>query len=132
LNKKTNKLEGAFFLKKSTVDYIGVVQEIPVCFDAKETRQDKFSLDNVKAHQLSFMKDFEKQGGVSFLLIYFVEHDEVIYVRYSDIEKYIKICKKEKRKYITYDELDKDFSIDVKNKLTFPFLKKLEMDLDRR
>ena len=26
----------AYFEKDSTVDYIGVVQEIPICFDAKE------------------------------------------------------------------------------------------------
>ena len=32
----------AYFEQKSTVDYIGAVQGIPVCFDAKESAQDTF------------------------------------------------------------------------------------------
>ena len=32
----------ARFDKKSTVDYIGVVQEVAVCFDAKECEQNRF------------------------------------------------------------------------------------------
>ena len=32
----------AYFEKQSTVDYIGVVQGIPVCFDAKECASDTF------------------------------------------------------------------------------------------
>ena len=52
----------AYFDKKSTVDYIGVVQEIPVCFDAKECSTNTFPLSNIHKHQFDFMKDFEEQG----------------------------------------------------------------------
>ena len=38
LGEKKGQISLAFFDKQSTVDYIGVVQEIPVCFDAKETQ----------------------------------------------------------------------------------------------
>ena len=34
----------AYFDKVSTVDYIGAVQGIPVCFDAKECKTDTFPL----------------------------------------------------------------------------------------
>ena len=51
----------AYFEQKSTVDYIGAVQGIPVCFDAKESAQDTFSLQNIHEHQVEFMKNFEKQ-----------------------------------------------------------------------
>lgn len=54
----------AYFEKDSTVDYIGVVQEIPVCFDAKECKTDTFSMQNIHEHQYRFMEDFEKQGGM--------------------------------------------------------------------
>ena len=37
----------AYFEKKSTVDYIGTVQGIPVCFDAKECAVSTFPLQNI-------------------------------------------------------------------------------------
>ena len=36
IDKKTRHITLAYFEQKSTVDYIGAVQGIPVCFDAKE------------------------------------------------------------------------------------------------
>ena len=59
----------AYFDKVSTVDYIGAVQGIPVCFDAKECGADTFPLQNIHDHQMDFMGKFERQGGISFLLI---------------------------------------------------------------
>ena len=59
-NKKQITL--AYFDKKSTVDYIGVVQGIPVCFDAKECAVDTFSLQNIHEHQVNFMEEFEKNN----------------------------------------------------------------------
>ena len=61
----------AYFDKVSTVDYIGAVQGIPVCFDAKECSMDTFPLHNIHEHQMNFMRDFEKQDGISFFLIYY-------------------------------------------------------------
>lgn len=60
-----------YFEKRSTVDYVGLCQGIPLCFDAKETSQMSISLANFHEHQLEYMKDFKKQGGVSFFLVYF-------------------------------------------------------------
>ena len=42
LDRNTMHITLAYFEKKSTVDYIGLIQEIPVCFDAKETNKDIF------------------------------------------------------------------------------------------
>ena len=60
-----------FFEKRSTVDYIGLCQGIPLCFDAKETSQLSFPLDNFHDHQIDYMKDYRKQGGISFFIVYF-------------------------------------------------------------
>ena len=73
----------AYFDKISTVDYIGAVQGIPVCFDAKECRADTFPLQNIHDHQMDFMDKFEKQGGISFLLIYYTSRDELYYMSRS-------------------------------------------------
>ena len=63
MDKESRQITLAFFEQKSTVDYIGVVQGIPVCFDAKECAVDTFSLQNIHPHQVEFMHQFEKQEG---------------------------------------------------------------------
>ena len=61
IDKETRHITLAYFEQKSTVDYIGAVQGIPVCFDAKECNTDTFPLANVHPHQVAFMEQFEKQ-----------------------------------------------------------------------
>ena len=71
MDQQTRHITLAYFEQKSTVDYIGAVQGIPVCFDAKECAADTFSLQNIHEHQVRFMERFERQGGVAFFLIYY-------------------------------------------------------------
>ncbi len=71
IDKSTRHITLAYFEQKSTVDYIGVVQGIPVCFDAKECAAETFALENIHPHQVEFMKTFEKQDGIAFSLIYY-------------------------------------------------------------
>lgn len=71
IDKESRHITLAYFEKKSTVDYIGVVQGIPICFDAKECNTDNFPLQNIHAHQVEFMGDFEKQQGIAFLILFF-------------------------------------------------------------
>ena len=72
----------AYFEQKSTVDYIGVVQGIPICFDAKECAGERFALQNIHPHQVEFMKEFEEQEGVAFLIIYFASKDCYYYLTF--------------------------------------------------
>lgn len=58
IEKESRHITLAYFDQKSTVDYIGTVQGIPVCFDAKECAADTFPLQNVHAHQIQFMGEF--------------------------------------------------------------------------
>ena len=90
IDKETRHINLAYFDQKSTVDYIGVVQGIPVCFDAKECAGDTFSLRNVHKHQIQFMKEFEAQEGVAFLLIYFKKHNLYYYLTYELLSKFWK------------------------------------------
>ena len=75
INHANRTISLAYFEQKSTVDYIGVVQSIPVCFDAKETTRKSLPINNIHPRQISFMEDFQKQGGISFLLVYFLAYD---------------------------------------------------------
>ena len=77
MDKDHRQITLAYFDQRSTVDYIGAVQGIPVCFDAKECKTDTFPLANVHEHQIEFMQKFEEQGGIAFLLIYYTTRDEL-------------------------------------------------------
>ena len=50
IDKEKRHITLAYFDQKSTVDYIGAVQGIPVCFDAKECASDTFALQNLHEH----------------------------------------------------------------------------------
>ena len=80
IDKENRHITLAYFDQKSTVDYIGAVQGIPVCFDAKECAVDTFSLQNIHDHQVDFMINFEKQGGIAFLILYYSHKDMFYYL----------------------------------------------------
>lgn len=71
IDKSSRHITLAYFDQKSTVDYIGAVQGIPVCFDAKECAVKTFPLQNIHPHQIEFMGEFEKQGGIAFIILYY-------------------------------------------------------------
>ena len=75
MNKENSTITLAYFDKQSTVDYIGAVQGIPICFDAKEAAQKRLPLQNIHEHQIRFMEDFSRQGGIAFLLVNFTSED---------------------------------------------------------
>ena len=52
MDKESRQITLAFFEQKSTVDYIGVVQGIPVCFDAKESHTATFPRANIRPPQV--------------------------------------------------------------------------------
>lgn len=83
IDKATRHITLAYFDQRSTVDYIGTVQGIPVCFDAKECRSKTFPIQNIHEHQVLFMQDFEDQGGVAFLLIYFSGENRYFYLPFD-------------------------------------------------
>ena len=79
----------AYFDQKSTVDYIGVVQGIPICFDAKECAKDIFPLQNIHEHQVEFMRQYEEQGGISFLFdLFYYQGMFAIIMSFQEMMKY--------------------------------------------
>lgn len=132
INKESKQINLAYFEKKSTVDYIGVVQGIPVCFDAKECAGDSFSLNNVHEHQIQFMREFEEQEGVAFLLIYFKKHDLYYYLKYESLVSFWKRALDGGRKSFRFDELDLSYQIHIQNGVCIHYLEQLQKDLSDR
>ena len=132
MDKETRQITLAYFEQQSTVDYIGAVQGFPVCFDAKECRQDSFPLANVHEHQIRFMEDFEKQGGISFLLIYFSHEDLYYYQPLRELKVFRDREMSGGRKSFRRDELTQGLVLPKRPGVLVPYLEGVAFDLEAR
>ncbi len=132
IDKENHQITLAYFEQKSTVDYIGAVQGIPVCFDAKECAVDTFSLQNIHPHQVSFMENYEKQGGVSFVLIYYSHKDLLYYLPFDKLYFFWKRAQDGGRKSFRFEELDPAFILPKKHGVLVPYLDAMRLDLETR
>ena len=132
INKETSQIALAYFEQKSTVDYIGAVQGYPVCFDAKESATDTFALQNIHEHQVEFMRDFEAQQGIAFLLIYYTGKDVLYYLRFHDLLTFWDRAKNGGRKSFRFEELDPDYVLPKHKSLMVPYLDMVLRDLESR
>ncbi len=128
-DKNSRQITKAYFEKDSTVDYIGAVQGIPVCFDAKECSVDKFPLQNIHKHQVDFMEKFELQGGVSFLLVYFTARNECYYLPLRSLQHFLKRAEQGHAKYFNVDELEEKYRIGKEGPVLLHYLEGMNTDL---
>jgi len=132
IDQQTRHITLAYFDQKSTVDYIGVVQGVPVCFDAKECKTDSFPMHNIHRHQVEFMDDFERQQGISFIILYYTYKDEMYYLPFKKIKEFYDRMEEGGRKSFTFDEIDKSFRILSHNGVPVHFLEQISKDLESR
>lgn len=132
IDQESRHITLAYFEKKSTVDYIGAVQGIPVCFDAKECSTDTFPLQNIHEHQMQFMEKFEKQGGVAFLILYYSTKNLLYYMRFEEMKLFWDRAVSGGRKSFRMEELDAHFFMHLKNNCYVPYLEYIQKDLDIR
>ncbi|MEF9952939.1 MAG: Holliday junction resolvase RecU [Clostridium sp.] len=82
-----NKIVGAYYEEKSTLDYIGTCNGQAIAFDAKETsNKNSFPLKNIKDHQIDFMHEWVNNGGQAFLLINFKVYRKVFRIDFNQIQ----------------------------------------------
>ena len=132
IDKEKRHITLAYFEQKSTVDYIGVVQGIPICFDAKECATETFALQNIHEHQVEFMANFEKQGGIAFFLIYYTGKNVFYYLPYDMLKFFWDRAKNGGRKSFRYEELNPDYILPQKRGALVPYLDILKKDLEDR
>lgn len=85
---KRRTISLAYFEQRSTVDYIGLLRGIPMCFDAKETAQNNLPVANIHPHQVEFMREFDRQGGLAFLLVHFSAEDSYYLLPFEVLNTY--------------------------------------------
>jgi len=132
IDKENGQITLAYFDQKSTVDYIGAVQGIPVCFDAKECMKDTFALQNIHEHQVEFMRLFEKQGGIAFFVIYYTHKEILYYLPYEMLRYFWDRAKEGGRKSFRFDELNPAYIMQKKSNVFVPYLDMIQKDLDDR
>ena len=133
IDKKSRHITLAYFDMKSTVDYIGAVQGIPVCFDAKECAVSTFPLQNIHPHQIAFMKEFEAQGGIAFIILSFTAENEIYYVPFDVVNRFWERMEEGGRKSFTYDEgVPEAYRIRSHRDMYVHYLEGIQQDLDRK
>jgi recombination protein U len=120
----------AYFEQRSTVDYIGVVQSYPICFDAKECASDTFPLANIHEHQFNFMRDFEGQGGISFLLIYYSRKNIFYYMRFNELAGFLARAGSGGQKSVRFEELTPEYFIGSRPGVQVHYLEQIDRDIN--
>ena len=132
MDKEHRHITLAYFYQRSTLDYIGAVQGIPVCFDAKECVAETFPLQNIHDHQVSFMEAFERQGGIAFILIYYSSKNILYYMRFEELCGFWNRAKEGGRKSFRFEELDERFFMEFMRGCYVPYLDAMNLDLEIR
>ena len=132
IDKASRHITLAYFDQKSTVDYIGVVQGIPVCFDAKECAVDTFTLANIHPHQVEFMRAFEEQGGIAFFLLFYSHKDMFFYLRFQKLTEFWDRMQQGGRKSFRFEELELEYQILPRQGILVPYLDMVKKDLTER
>ncbi|MDR2940364.1 MAG: Holliday junction resolvase RecU [Clostridiales bacterium] len=125
LDKENRNINLAYFEQKSTVDYIGVAQGFPICFDAKETSLARLPVQNIHKHQIEFLQAFENQKGIAFLIVYFKRFKEFYFLPFGKLNEYWQNAQNGGRKSIPYSDFDKQYLIRCKSKYLVHYLEPL-------
>ena len=132
IDKDTRHITLAYFEQRSTVDYIGVVQGVPVCFDAKECSTETFPMQNIHKHQVEFMQEFENQRGVAFLILYYTSLNEAYYLPFYKVLEFYTRSENGGRKSFRLEEIDKSYRISTNKGVPLHYLEALSKDLENR
>lgn len=125
LGKEKGTITLAYFEKKGSVDYIGAVQGFPVAFDAKETGREHFPLKNIHEHQMHYMRQFELQKGIAFIIVYFTTKDEIYLLPFKQLDDFWQKAANGGRKSIPYNAFTEALRISGKSGYMVHYLEAL-------
>ena len=89
-------------------------------------------MHNIHPHQIAFMREFEEQGGISFIILSYTVKNEVYYLPFDEIDRFWTRMEEGGRKSFTYEEVDKSWRIRSCRDIFVHYLEMIQKDLDRR
>ncbi|MED4914349.1 Holliday junction resolvase RecU [Parageobacillus thermoglucosidasius] len=103
LTDENGHIRKAWFDQKSTVDYYGVFDGVPIAFECKSTREKtRFPLSMIEKHQYEYLREFHMQKGISFVIIEFAVHHEIYILKFEQLQKWWLVSLGGGRKSIPY------------------------------
>ena len=84
------------------------------------------------SYETEFMKEFEEQDGIAFLLIYFKAKDTFMYLPYAKLDRFWRRMEEGGRKSFRREELDEKYYLPKKSGFLVPYLEGLKLDLETR
>ena len=78
------------------------------------------------------MEEFEKQGGIAFILIYYTSRNILYYMRFEELHRFWMRAKEGGRKSFRFDELDSRFFLEFMRGCYVPYLDAMNLDLELR
>lgn len=111
----------AYFVTPSTTDYNGIYKGRYIDFEAKETGNMNFPIQNIHKHQVDHLKRVVDMGGIGFIIVRFSKLNKTLYLEASKLFEYIEDAT---RKSIPYDYfLENGYLIDTKYNPRLDYLK---------
>ena len=71
LRNAQGKIVSAKVEEKAAVDFVGIYSGRGIAFDAKHSSQERIRWDRIEDHQAQFLEEWERNGGISFVLVGF-------------------------------------------------------------
>ena len=78
------------------------------------------------------MREFESQGGISFIILHWTAVDEIYYVPFRELYRFWRRMEAGGRKSFTYEELDKSWRVGRQRDVLVHYLEMLKRDLEER
>lgn len=99
----------AYYKIPSTTDYNGIYKGRYIDFEAKENKnKTSFPLANVHPHQVEHLKAIARHGGIGFLIIYWVHHNEFFLYPIERFAPHFDEYLGSGRKSIVYEDFKKE------------------------
>ncbi len=124
------RIAEGYFEKKSTVDYYGIAQGVYISFDAKQTAQKSFPLKNIHEHQIQYMMDVSRHGGVVFLIVEFTKTQSYYLLPFEILYDYYANSKTGGRKSIPRSEFPEELRIELKSGYVLKYIEAVNIYLD--
>ncbi len=74
-------------LNYSGCDYIGLYKGKYIIIEAKETKKDIFNINNISKIQKNELEITNKLGGLSLILIFFINYEKYYLIKYDNLIK---------------------------------------------
>ena len=114
---------------------LALIQKIPTPITPIKIDKEKRHITLAYFDQKStvdFMQDFEKQGGIAFLLIYYTGRNLILYLPFKDMIRFWERAQNGGRKSFRFEEVDLSYQIEAGHGVFVPYLEAIQKDLDAR